>query len=201
MLRTALDAPGALHHPLPQDGAPPRRRRARSAIGLRGPPAAQRATARSACSAWASSSRPASRRPTSWPTEGIAATVWDVRVVSPPDPDMLADAGRPRARGHRRGRRPPRRRRRLPGRRHDSRRSKSQGRRGPVTRVLGVPRHTSPRARPTTSSTASASTGPASPRACAGRRCSRSPATPAPDLNGPVLGRLAPLARTKSLTA
>ena len=25
-------------------------------------------------------------------TEGIAATVWDVRVVSPPDPDMLADA-------------------------------------------------------------------------------------------------------------
>ena len=27
-------------------------------------------------------------------TEGIAATVWDVRVVSPPDPDMLADAAR-----------------------------------------------------------------------------------------------------------
>jgi 1-deoxy-D-xylulose-5-phosphate synthase len=26
--------------------------------------------------------------------EGIAATVWDVRVVSPPDPDMLADAAR-----------------------------------------------------------------------------------------------------------
>jgi len=24
--------------------------------------------------------------------EGVAATVWDVRVVSPPDPDMLADA-------------------------------------------------------------------------------------------------------------
>ena len=27
-------------------------------------------------------------------TEGVAATVWDVRVVSPPDPEMLADAGR-----------------------------------------------------------------------------------------------------------
>jgi 1-deoxy-D-xylulose-5-phosphate synthase len=27
-------------------------------------------------------------------TEGVAATVWDVRVVSPPDPDMLADAVR-----------------------------------------------------------------------------------------------------------
>jgi 1-deoxy-D-xylulose-5-phosphate synthase len=26
--------------------------------------------------------------------EGVAATVWDVRVVSPPDPDMLADAAR-----------------------------------------------------------------------------------------------------------
>jgi 1-deoxy-D-xylulose-5-phosphate synthase len=26
--------------------------------------------------------------------EGVAATVWDVRVVSPPDPAMLADAGR-----------------------------------------------------------------------------------------------------------
>ena len=28
--------------------------------------------------------------------EGVNATVWDVRVVSPPDPDMLADAGRHR---------------------------------------------------------------------------------------------------------
>jgi 1-deoxy-D-xylulose-5-phosphate synthase len=26
--------------------------------------------------------------------EGVEATVWDVRVVSPPDPDMLADAAR-----------------------------------------------------------------------------------------------------------
>jgi 1-deoxy-D-xylulose-5-phosphate synthase len=26
--------------------------------------------------------------------EGIATTVWDVRVVSPPDPDMLADGAR-----------------------------------------------------------------------------------------------------------
>ncbi len=29
-----------------------------------------------------------------WPTEGIDLTVWDVRVVSDPDPVMLADAGR-----------------------------------------------------------------------------------------------------------
>ena len=29
--------------------------------------------------------------------EGVAATVWDVRVVSPPDPDMLADAAFPRS--------------------------------------------------------------------------------------------------------
>jgi 1-deoxy-D-xylulose-5-phosphate synthase len=27
-------------------------------------------------------------------TDGIVATVWDVRVVAPPDPDMLTDAGR-----------------------------------------------------------------------------------------------------------
>ncbi len=29
-------------------------------------------------------------------TEGVEVTVWDVRVVSPPDPDMLADAARHR---------------------------------------------------------------------------------------------------------
>ena len=27
-------------------------------------------------------------------TDGVSATVWDVRVVSPPDPEMLADAAR-----------------------------------------------------------------------------------------------------------
>ena len=71
--------------------------------------------------------------------EGIAATVWDVRVVSPPDADMLADAG-----GHG-----------LvvtaeDGVRHggagafliDAMESalEASGQRGPVTRVLGVPR-------------------------------------------------------------
>ena len=63
--------------------------------------------------------------------EGIEATVWDVRVVSPPDADMLADAGRPRAGGHGRGRRPPRRRRGLPGRRHDRHRWHRSGARAP----------------------------------------------------------------------
>ena len=50
---------------------------------------------------------------------GIEATVWDVRVVSPPDADMLADAGWSRARGHRRGWRPPRWGGAIPGRCHD----------------------------------------------------------------------------------
>ena len=37
--------------------------------------------------------------------EGISATVWDVRVVKPLDPTMLADAARARPGRHRRGRR------------------------------------------------------------------------------------------------
>jgi 1-deoxy-D-xylulose-5-phosphate synthase len=71
--------------------------------------------------------------------EGVAATVWDVRVVSPPDADMLADAGRHGLVVTAED-----------GVRHGGAGAflidamefalESQGRRGPVTRVLGVPR-------------------------------------------------------------
>jgi 1-deoxy-D-xylulose-5-phosphate synthase len=71
--------------------------------------------------------------------EGIAATVWDVRVVSPPDADMLADAARHALVVTAED-----------GVRHggagafilDAMAStlESQGQRGPVTRILGVPR-------------------------------------------------------------
>jgi len=73
--------------------------------------------------------------------EGIAATVWDVRVVSPPDPDMLADAARHAVVVTAED-----------GVRHGgagafivdameaSTESPALGQRGPITRVLGVPR-------------------------------------------------------------
>jgi len=73
--------------------------------------------------------------------EGIAATVWDVRVVSPPDPDMLADAALHAVVVTAED-----------GVRHGgagafivdamqaSTESLALGQRGPVTRTLGVPR-------------------------------------------------------------
>ena len=73
--------------------------------------------------------------------EGIAATVWDVRVVSPPDPDMLADAARHSVVVTAED-----------GVRHGgagafivdaveaSTASLALGQRGPITRTLGVPR-------------------------------------------------------------
>jgi 1-deoxy-D-xylulose-5-phosphate synthase len=71
--------------------------------------------------------------------EGVAATVWDVRVVSPPDADMLADAGRHGLVVTAED-----------GVRHGGAGAflidamecalEAQGRPGPVTRVLGVPR-------------------------------------------------------------
>jgi 1-deoxy-D-xylulose-5-phosphate synthase len=73
--------------------------------------------------------------------EGIAATVWDVRVVSPPDPDMLADAAQHSVVVTAED-----------GVRHGgagafivdamqaSTESLALGQRGPVTRTLGVPR-------------------------------------------------------------
>jgi 1-deoxy-D-xylulose-5-phosphate synthase len=72
-------------------------------------------------------------------TEGIAATVWDVRVVSPPDPDMLADATRHSVVVTAED-----------GVRHGGAgafivdameaSTESLGQRGPITRTLGVPR-------------------------------------------------------------
>ena len=74
-------------------------------------------------------------------SEGVAATVWDVRVVSPPDPDMLADAARHAVVITAED-----------GVRHGgagafivdameaSTESFDLGQRGPITRTLGVPR-------------------------------------------------------------
>jgi 1-deoxy-D-xylulose-5-phosphate synthase len=71
--------------------------------------------------------------------EGVAATVWDVRVVSPPDADMLADAARHTLVVTAED-----------GVRHGGAGAfivdameatiESQGHRGPITRILGVPR-------------------------------------------------------------
>ena len=113
--------------------------------------------------------------------------------------------------GHRRRRRAPRRCRRLHHRRHGVR-PRSAGpapARRPGSWVC--PASTWPRARRTTFWTASASTGSASPRACGGpvspcRPASARPepapaAFPTPGRPSPSQARLAPLARTKSLTA
>jgi 1-deoxy-D-xylulose-5-phosphate synthase len=71
--------------------------------------------------------------------DGIEATVWDVRVVSPPDPDLVADAARHELVITAED-----------GVRHGgagsylvdaiSSSAESRGQRGPVTRILGVPR-------------------------------------------------------------
>jgi 1-deoxy-D-xylulose-5-phosphate synthase len=71
--------------------------------------------------------------------EGVAATVWDVRVVAPPDSDMLVDAGRHALVVTAED-----------GVRHGGAGAfivdamevalESEGRQGPITRVLGVPR-------------------------------------------------------------
>jgi 1-deoxy-D-xylulose-5-phosphate synthase len=71
--------------------------------------------------------------------EGVAATVWDVRLISPPDPEMLADAGRHSLVVTAED-----------GVRHGGAGAfiidamttalESRGQQGPVTRILGVPR-------------------------------------------------------------
>jgi 1-deoxy-D-xylulose-5-phosphate synthase len=71
--------------------------------------------------------------------DGVSATVWDVRVVSPPDPDMLADAARHALVVTAED-----------GVRHGGAGAfivdamttilESRGQRGPITRVLGIPR-------------------------------------------------------------
>ncbi len=91
MLARALELARALGR-----SASPRPRpatcRRRGGRGAGGAAACGAATARSACSAWASCWPPAIDAAAELAAEGIDATVWDVRVVSPPDPAMLADA-------------------------------------------------------------------------------------------------------------
>ena len=99
--------------------------------------------------------------------EGIEATVWDVRVVSDPDPAMLAERRRPPGGGHRRGRRPLRRGGHVPGRR-------PRATLWPTVPPLrssrwALPAPTSPRASPTASWPSSAWTDPDWPGRC-GRR-------------------------------
>ncbi len=79
--------------PLPEDGRPPGAS-GPGRPGLSRPAGPQRATGR--CASWPSarcSRRPRRPRPCS-PDEGVEATLWDVRVVRPLDPAMIADAGR-----------------------------------------------------------------------------------------------------------
>ena len=90
MVATALGPRGPRVHPVP---ATPARHVAPTRWARAWRPARSgRGTAPSACSGWASSWPPASRRPTSSVARRGRATVWDVRVVCPPDPAMLADA-------------------------------------------------------------------------------------------------------------
>ncbi len=80
---------------------------------------------------------------------GSTSTVWDVRVVSDPDPAMVADAARHRRGDHGRGRRAPGWGRHVPGRcRCGSRAARARPRRSSPS---GSPAPTSPRASPTAS--------------------------------------------------
>ena len=110
--------------------------------------------------------------------EGIDATVWDVRVVSPARRGHARRRRAPSARGDGGGRRPPRRCRRLPCRRHGGPGRVVGRSRRPRPGCSGSLASTSPRARPTTSWPASASTAPASPRACAGSGSTSRPSPP-----------------------
>ena len=87
-------APRALDHPRPQDGTAPRPCRDEVGRGLEARRAPGRATGRSACSAWARWWPPAWTRPTSWPPRGSTPRSGTSGSWSPPDPGMLADAGR-----------------------------------------------------------------------------------------------------------
>ena len=95
MLRTALELPGPSTIRFPKTAAAPRRPPTRSATGSR----------RSRCAAGDGSVcllgvgkmvAACLDAADELAAEGIDATVWDVRVVSPPDPAMLADAARHR---------------------------------------------------------------------------------------------------------
>ena len=84
---------GSVDDPLPQDGAAPRGA-GRGRRGAGGAAIASAATGRCAYSGWARWSARALRRRTSWPHEGVEATVWDCAGDRPPDVAMLADAAR-----------------------------------------------------------------------------------------------------------
>ena len=179
----------ALHHPRAQDGAAPRGPRRR---GTAGSQARQlRAGDGSVCLLGVGKTVGACLNAADeLAAEGIDATVWDVRVVSPPDAAMLADAARHRlvvtaedgvrhggagaflldAMAAQVGVGGPR-----PRRRPGSSASRASS---------------SPRARRTTSWPASASTAPASPRASAGSGSASRPSRAPTD---PIAGRRLPL--------
>ncbi len=92
MLGSALGLSGPCRCPLPEDGRPP------GACGPGGPGPCRpgwcaKGTGRSASWPSAKCSRRPRRRPTLLAGEGVEATLWDVRVVRPLDPAMVADAG------------------------------------------------------------------------------------------------------------
>ena len=95
MLRAALELPGPSTIRVPQDARRATWTRARWAAGSRRASCAP-ATGRCASSAWARWSAACLEAADELAAEGIDATVWDVRVVSPPDAAMLADAARHR---------------------------------------------------------------------------------------------------------
>ena len=155
MLATALTLDGPSVIRFPKTPAPP------VAPGHRGlgpgrPAWSAAATARCASWPWARWSAAAEEAADRLGAEGIDVTVWDPRVVSHPDPAMLADAGRHAlvvtvedgirqgGAGH------------VPGRRPPGARCRSAP--APPVVHLGVPRATWPRASPTGSWPGSAST-------------------------------------------
>ena len=198
MLRTALELPGPSTIRFPktaprhvsETGSAPGWQRARCAA----------ATARSASSGWASSWRRASRRPTCWPPRvstprcGTCGSSHHLMPTWSPTPAVTRWWSRPKTVSATAVPAPssstpwssPSKRRAVPDQRPGS---------------SAFPATTSPRARRTTFWKASASTGVASRKACGG------PANPCrlpkagPESPRSRQGRLAPLARTKSLTA
>ena len=144
-------------------------------LGPRGPPGPWPVTARSASWPWArcvAAAEEAARR--RWTPRGSTSTVWDVRVVSEPDPAMLADAGPPRRGDHRRGRRAPGRGRHVP--RRGLARGAARWAPHPRSSRSASPAPSSPRASPTASWPGWASTDPVW-RNRSGKRSPRSPRT------------------------
>ena len=91
--RHGLVARRAVHHPVPEDPSPSCRRR-RCGVRTARPDWCARATAR--CASWPSGKmvEAAEEAASKLAADGVDVTVWDVRVVAPPDPAMLRDAAR-----------------------------------------------------------------------------------------------------------